>query len=371
MARKGKINRGIVEKPVGSGKWWARVCSGGRERWVRCDTKSQAETVYGRLKAEAREGKLFKKEIAIPFRKLAEAYEETVDSTRRGRVGDDRSRIQRWIDAFGDQDAKTITPAQVQGVINCMVKEKYIPAQVQGATSVTAKEKRYAPATIHRHLVVLKAILNSEDGMESLLVSIRKKVKRPQYENELERQLNHEQESFLLDQLPARFRPIVVTALNTGLRQGELLRLVWSDVNSETGMIAIRKTKSGKPRRIPMNSDVQKVLTELQASQNPLPGDRIFPHDARYLRRAFDRAVKAAGLSPFRFHDLRHAFASRLSALGCNDRTIMDLGGWSSPRMLTRYVAHAPAHLWQAVEGLTQNGNGSKTGSEEKVETEV
>lgn len=142
-------------------------------------------------------------------------------------------------------------------------------------------------------------------------------------------------------------------------------------MNWESGIVNNRKTKSGKPLRVPMNSIVQRVLTELKGTTLPKTGDRNFRHDARYLHRAFERAIKAAGLTPFRFHDLRHTFASRLSALGCNDRTIMDLSGWSSPRMLKRYVTHAPAHLWQAVEGLTQNGNGSKTGSEVRVKTEV
>ena len=128
-------------------------------------------------------------------------------------------------------------------------------------------------------------------------------------------------------------------------------------------MVYIGQTKSGEPRRVPMNSTLQKVLAELKTSQNTLSGGRVFLHDSRYLRRAFDRAVKAAGLSPFRFHELRHAFASRLAMSGCNDRGIMELGGWSSSPMLKRYVDISPAHLWQAVEGLTQNGNGSKTGS--------
>ncbi len=118
----------------------------------------------------------------------------------------------------------------------------------------------------------------------------------------------------------------------------ELLRLVWSDVSWAGGMVYIGQTKSGEPRWVPMNSTVQKVLAELKTSQNTLSGGRVFLHDSRYLRRAFDRAVKAAGLSPFRFHDLRHAFASRLAMSGCNDRTIMELGGWSSSPMLKRYV---------------------------------
>lgn len=53
------------------------------------------------------------------------------------------------------------------------------------------------------------------------------------------------------------------------------------------------------------------------------------------------KAVERAGLAPFRFHDLRHSFASRLAMQGANDRTIMTLGGWKSPAMLARY-AHPP-----------------------------
>src|SRR5262249_43082598 len=89
--------------------------------------------------------------------------------------------------------------------------------------------------------------------------------------------------------------------------------------------------------------------------------DRIFPYDDRYLRRAFDKAVKDSCLTPFRFHDLRHTFASRLAMQGANDRTIMALGGWKSPRMLDRYAHLSPAHLWQAVEALTHVGTVTKT----------
>ena len=78
----------------------------------------------------------------------------------------------------------------------------------------------------------------------------------------------------------------------------------------------------------------------------------------------FAKAVRATGLDPFRFHDLRHTFASRLAMNGANDRTLMALGGWKSPRMLDRYAHLSPAHLWQAIEGLVQSRIGSKTGSE-------
>jgi integrase len=73
-------------------------------------------------------------------------------------------------------------------------------------------------------------MLNSEDGLESLLGCIQKKVKGAKYNNEILRRLDCDQEVALLSQLPGRFHSIGITALHTGVRQGELLRLVWSDL---------------------------------------------------------------------------------------------------------------------------------------------
>jgi len=349
MARKNEKDRGVVEKPKGSGKWWVRHYENGREYWHRVENRTQGKALYQRLKSEAREGKYFTKAKVFSFCVIAKDYEAVVEANRRGRVGDDRARIQRWIKAFADQDAKTLTPDQVQRVL--------LELQKGGRK----------PATLQRYLNVLKAILNRPDGLEHVVASIRKKVKVPKYDNELVRYLSLDQERKLLQALPSRFIPVVLMALNTGLRQGELLRLQWSDVNGQTGMATIVKTKSGKSRRIPLNTTVQNILLELKENTNPSLNERIFPHDARYLRRAFTKAIQLGNLGPFRFHDLRHTFASRLAMQGCNDRTIMELGGWASPRMLKRYAHIAPTHLWQAVEGLTASSTGCKTGCDEKV----
>ena len=119
-----------------------------------------------------------------------------------------------------------------------------------------------------------------------------------------------------------------------------------------------------------MNSTVLGVLTSLREGCAIQPTNHVFPHGARYLRRAFERAVTAAGLAPFRFHDLRHTFASRLAMQGVNDRTLMALGGWKSPAMLTRYAHLSPAHRFHAVEGLTRMGTAPKTVTEEFADEE-
>jgi integrase len=110
------------------------------------------------------------------------------------------------------------------------------------------------------------------------------------------------------------------------------------------------------------NSVVQETLSQLKGAEKRERSERLFPFEKRYLGRVFKRAVEAAKVAPFRFHDLRHTFASRLAMNGANDRTIMALGGWKSPRMLDRYAHLSPAHCWQAVEGLVKSG--AKSGTE-------
>lgn len=166
--------------------------------------------------------------------------------------------------------------------------------------------------------------------------------------------------------LPPRYHPLVQVAINTGLRKGELLRMRWEDIDWYAGSIKIRETKADQPRQCRMNSTVQRVLTELKELQ--AEKGSIFPFNARYLGRAFQRAVKRANLAPFRFHDLRHTFASRLAMLGVNDRTLKELGGWASTAMLDRYVHLSPSHCWQAVEQLTQFQTGTKMGTMPKTE---
>src|SRR5262249_45889420 len=223
------------------------------------------------------------------------------------------------------------------------------------------------PATVVRYLTLLKGVFNRGKRLGLLHENPASCIQTPKPNNVLVRYLTDAQEARLLGALPARFRSVVRTAIHTGLRQGELLRLTWADVDWTVGVLTIHATKAGERRRVPMNSVVQQDLTNLKVDPTVSSADRIFPHDPRYLRRMFAKTVIAAGLSPFRFHDLRHTFASRLAMNGANDRTLMALGGWKSPRMFDRYAHLSPAHLWQAIEGLAQRGIGSKTGSKPEM----
>ena len=134
--------RGLIEKPKGSGNLYLRIRLEGRNRYFKVSSKTEARLLQGKLKAEQLQGRYFERPKTIPFRKIAQEYEAAVDARRR-RKGDDKSRIDCWLNAFGDQDAKTITARQIERVL----------------TQLTDQQKK--PGTIARYLVVLKAIFNN------------------------------------------------------------------------------------------------------------------------------------------------------------------------------------------------------------------
>lgn len=127
------------------------------------------------------------------------------------------------------------------------------------------------------------------------------------------RYLNQNEKERLLAVCPQYLRRIVLVALKTGMRQGEILNLKWSDIDSNSNRITLSKTKSGKIRHIPIHPDVLKAFRSL-----PKVNDYVFYNERRgtryskygKLRFDFEDAVKEAGLRNFVFHDLRHCFAS-------------------------------------------------------------
>lgn len=135
-----------------------------------------------------------------------------------------------------------------------------------------------------------------------------------------ERYLTNEEETRLFAVLVGRrahIRPIVVVALQTGMRQGEILGLRWEHVDFDQKTIYVGHTKTGRLRRIPMS---EPVLVELRSlKQDASRNEHVFSYGRTGLklttfRHTWERACKQAGISELRFHDLRHTFATRLRA---------------------------------------------------------
>ncbi|VUD66379.1 Tyrosine recombinase XerC [Thalassocella blandensis] len=153
--------------------------------------------------------------------------------------------------------------------------------------------------------------------------------------------------------------PMVLLALNTGMRRGELFKLEWQDVQLKERNIIIHgyKSKSGSTRHIPMNDEAFQVLVTWR---NISSEDRlVFPspqtgRELDNISTSWKNVIEKSGISNFRFHDLRHTFASKLVMAGVDLNTVRELLGHSDLKMTLIYAHLAPEHKAAAVAMLNK-----------------
>jgi integrase len=215
-------------------------------------------------------------------------------------------------------------------------------------------------ATVNRALEVVRRMLNvaHQDWRWLRAVPKIRMLKEPRRRV---RFLRHEEADRLIDALPAHMRPIVRFALATGCRAGEILGLEWTrvDLNRKVAWLDHGTTKSGDGRGIPLNADAVAAL-EATWGQHPrwcftFAGRRI-----RQIGSAWDRARERAGITDFRFHDLRHPWASWHVQSGSSLPELMELGGWKSYEMVLRYAHLAPEKLSSVASRIERQPRGAE-----------
>lgn len=150
--------------------------------------------------------------------------------------------------------------------------------------------------------------------------------------------------------------PLVLVAMNTGLRRGELLGLGWRDVNLPAKLLTVTAAtaKSQKTRHVPLNAEALDVLTRWQKQCDPV--GLVFAGSAGVrmgsVKKSWAGLTTAAKLADFRFHDLRHDFASKLVTAGVDLNTVRELLGHADIKMTLRYAHLAPDNLAAAVAKL-------------------
>lgn len=209
-----------------------------------------------------------------------------------------------------------------------------------------------SPATANKKLTLLRSIFNKAKvwgyfyGDNPCL-----QIKKMTEVSQRRRYLSLDEIKRLLDNTHPRLYPVVVCALMTGMRKGEILRLSWENIDWEQGIIHIRKAKSGRSREIPIATMLREVLAGF-------PGERqglTFELPEIMIRRYFARALKGASISDFRFHDLRHTFASHYLMRTQNLPALQSLLGHSTPLLTLRYAHLSRPHI-QAGMALFEAG---------------
>ena len=161
---------------------------------------------------------------------------------------------------------------------------------------------------------------------------------------------------------PAYLKPIIATAIYTGLRKGEILNLKWKDVDLERGIIYVRENKQNHHQVKMVNGDLIDLFMKL-----PVKGDYLF-HDEegkalRDVKRSFQTALRRAGIEDFRFH-VRHTSCSYLIMRGAPIQAVQGHAGHSSIKMTMRYSHLSPAFQKGSVQLLNGLCQGILKGSE-------
>ncbi len=202
------------------------------------------------------------------------------------------------------------------------------------------------PATIRRELSLLRRVVHvarSEWDMP-MMDNPLDRVSRPEPPQGRERRLAHgelERLEIALQRTRNRLLgPMVLFAIETAMRRGEILALRWRDISIASRTAHLPLTKNGRARTVPLTDRAIDILSALDRRD-----ERIFPTSETAVRQGWVRLTARAGLTDLHFHDLRHEALSRFAELGLSVPELSVISGHRDPRMLFRYTHIRPAEL--------------------------
>ena len=282
-------------------------------------------------------------------------------------------------DEFRGKVLKQFFAGKTFGEITPMLLAQYANIRLKASSK---RKALFDPTTIYKEVALASSIFNMaiREGVatlnpcHSIPTAIKKKLPA---RNKRDRFLTDDEETKLFAQFAGRrchLFPIVNFVLETGLRKGEFCRLEVGDVNLSNESrfftvngkrievkpdeLIVKKSKNGKPRTVPLTSEARRMaenqITDATTRKFLFTSRRTGGMISEF-KTAFTSAVRDAGLEDFRFHDLRHTFASRLNAAGADPYTIRDLLGHSTTTMSADYTHTSFERRRQAITDMSQS----------------
>jgi len=329
--------------------WWMSFTYNGKQirRSTEVTAKKLPEKIYYKVITQIAEGKWFD---VRPFRdntfgEMMEKYLTEYSPTKAPKTHmRDKSLASHLNRFFEHYKLPEITPKDIY------------------AYKVEREKEGAAPKTINNELVLMGHAFNlaMREWIDSNPVG---RISKEKVINEIVRWLTSDEERKLLEASPDWLKEIIVFAINTGLRQGEILALTWNRVDFTGKTLTILEQKNKSKDTLPLNMNAMGILIgrdKVRSIKNRFVfyngnGNII---DRGNLSRTFRSAVKKAGIEKFRFHDLRHTFATRLIQNGVDIYTVQRLGRWKTIQMVLRYAHHHAESLRGGVEILDRMPNG-------------
>jgi len=289
-----------------------------KEKWRRADSRTHAKELLNDMLRDLEDHgpEVFDIE-KITFSDLAEQYKETYlmppqyVSDRKVAGRRDWKRFRQILVVltghFGKRQLKTISYSEIERFRSLRLSAK------------TKHGSQRSITTVNRELALLRRVLNVAVRNGWVLrnpFTSGDPLIHPGDEKARERIITAEEEARLLAACSgprAHIRPVIIAALDTGMRIGEILKLVWDDVDFENRIITVRafNTKTMRTRYVAMTPRLQLALIELQEKSTKISTSLVFGI-ASTIKTAFNSARKMAGLPDVRIHDLRHTAATRL-----------------------------------------------------------
>lgn len=337
-----------VFKRVRNGRttWFARWWANGREYREAAPTKPLAAAILARRKLEKAENRILPGKVKpcnVTVRELGKRFVEEWAATHKRSVARDRRVLRLHVNPrLGHKLIREVVALDVQRYQRKRLGEPYKPNEKAPPKPTTA-------ATVNREVALLKAMFNKAVEWGLLQANPLRGLKLLEEPEGRKPHLEPEAEAALLAACAPRLRAVVTLALHTGLRQGELLGLTWGAVDFRRGELTVERFKRRErvTEQVPMNETARAALEGLErrarvGDERPASDALVFGTGSgkpyANIRRDFHLAAVRAGLPGMHFHDCRHVYASRMVEEGADLRSLQELLGHRTLRMVERYT---------------------------------
>lgn len=290
---------------------------------LKTNDKKQAQNLYDIRRAELWQGKVLKARPKKTFKDACARW--LVERGHKKSISEDQDKINYFMPKLGSKQLADLTRDDIEAAL---------PQDVTGSTR-------------NRYRALVRAMLRAAERDWDWL----DRAPILKAEAEAKRRvafLSRDQAEVLIANLPEKYRMPVRFALLTGLRRSNVFGLTWEKVDLERGVAVVEadEAKAGHRIVVPLNSQARELLASLP---EPHTG-RVWGNLTRVWANTWESACKRSGVPGFRFHDLRHTWASWHAMAGTPLSVLQELGGWHSHEMVQRYAHLSPEHLAAAAE---------------------
>lgn len=347
---------GIYKRPDSS-KWWISYYQNGqRVREAVSTNKREAEKLLMQRLTAINEGKnpiiRSRKNKNMKFEEFVEIYIEKHSKPNKRSVASDIYRLKALVPFFGDLNISDIDSSHV-------AEYKMLRLQKE----VKFKNKLISPATVNKEVKLLKNILKKAAKWNGIAIhdlELDLATEMPR-----ERILSQQEMRMLLENSAPPLKHVILFALNTGMRRGEILNLEWVNVNLENNFITVKaqEAKNKRLRRIPINRSLRELLIKLDMNRN---GNRyVFQNQKNgksyvSFQKSWEGLLARTGIKDMRFHDLRHTFASHFLMNGGDLYTLKEILGHKELDTTARYLTVTTSHKVKSMEIFQVAENESK-----------